>query len=856
MRTNKKKLAALAMSVVMAASTMSLSAFAEETVTTGTETEAPTTEAPTTEAPTTEAPTTEAPTTEAPTTEAPTTEAPTTAATVTGVSIDKEGNVTVHWSDNKDTKLDEKATSTYKEATCTEPAKTVWEITVKGTAYKQEYPEGAALGHDWGEWERKIVDHGDCATGTAGYSMLVRTCSRCDKTDKDETSKQSVAATHNLTGESRTTTSNLVNLKIVNDEMVLVDSTKNGFYDVVTEKQCVTCKTWVKTETKTQTVYASTGVRSYSKVIAVTNIKSGLAKGETLAENKVGTDGRFVDEAKVVLTNCSNDATYTLEDFDANGSSLGTKTYTISARHSAGYPTAVGKTAADKALIQLVYDKNDPKLIVDVTSKSCYKTADYVWTVKCEGTTCSLKDHIITQENRVAQPAGAHQIKDSAKAAVDALVADAKINNGYAGQTAYDDFLEAANKTGSKIKYTANVECNKGGTVTITYICDECGKEITDKSVTVNIGKFDHKAGTAKQENRVEATCTTNGSYDSVTRCKYCDTVLATKKVTLTKLGHTNAKNGDKNAYIKFAGSVVVDDEGKLEKTYLNAVASGAAATLSSNIAGGGASGVLSNYSVKANVMTTCERCSGEMSINKTPTVTIVAIQKDAKGVGTITLKASYPKANDGDKVVTDTVTVPYYSDLGAYFDRNPEEEPINGLQLDADGVVRYYENSKFKADYAGIAEFNGGEFFVANGVVCSKANGLNEYKGTWYYLANGQIQRGYNGLALYDGAWFYLTNGVLNADVNGLVPYNGGTFLFSAGRLRNDVNGLWQNADGTWYFLALGQVQTQHTGVAIYDGSAFYVRNGKLAKDYKGTVVYDGATFNVVNGQLYGPVA
>lgn len=813
MRTNKKKLAALAMSVVMAASTMSLSAFAEEAATDVVTEEAQ-----------------------------ETAETLAAAVYVTGADISEDGTVTVTYSDQTTETWPQKATSEQVAATCTTGAATRWSIAIDGTTYHQNYETSAPLGHAWSEWARETIDHGDCSLGKAGQSALVRRCSRCGEKEVDENSYESVPASHNLTKATRT---NLVagnNVEIVNGEAVLKNTAKNGTYYVVTEKQCTMCDGWFETDRKTEKLYASTGERATTKVVKVTNIKSGLAAGE---EIEVGTDGRYVDEDKIILTNCSKDATYTVEDFDAKGNSLGTATYTITARHSEGTPTVVGKTAADKELIQVIYDTKGN--ITDVVSKSCYKSATYVWTVKCLSDTCSYKNNIILEEERTAEPAGTHKIKASAEAAVKALQDNAKRNAGYATQKAYDAFLEAANATGSGMKYNASVVCNEGGTVTITYICEECGEEIADGTVTVNIGKFDHSAeAKARQENRVEATCTTNGSYDSVTHCKYCDAVMATRKVTLAKLGHTTEKDGDKNAQIRFEGSVVVGD-GTTWRVGSKVGANG--------FVGGGAMNVLTSYGVQVDAVTACERC-GEATVVGTPEITIAALQKETKETaGSITLNASYKTAN-GNKVVTDTVTVPYYSDLGAYFDRNPEEKPINGLQLDADGVVRYYKDSVFQADYAGIAEYNGGEFFVANGVVCSAANGLNEYNGTWYYLANGQVQRGFNGLALYDGAWFYLTNGVLDTNVSGLVPYNGGTFLFTNGRLRNDVNGLWQNSDGTWYFLALGQVQNQHTGVAIYDGEAFYVRDGKLAKDYKGTVQYDGATFNVVNGQLYGPVA
>ncbi len=178
-----------------------------------------------------------------------------------------------------------------------------------------------------------------------------------------------------------------------------------------------------------------------------------------------------------------------------------------------------------------------------------------------------------------------------------------------------------------------------------------------------------------------------------------------------------------------------------------------------------------------------------------------------------------------------------------------------DGLVRDDDGIYRYYENNKF-VPFSGIADYQGGSFFVANGVLCSDANGLNLYDGVWYFLSQGQVQKQYSGLALYDGEWFYIVEGILNDSKNGLILYDGGQFLVAAGRICYDVSGPWQNSiniggDNKWYFLSEGQVQTQYTGLAQYDGAWFYIIGGLLADYYTGTVEYNGSQFQVVNGQV-----
>lgn len=90
-----------------------------------------------------------------------------------------------------------------------------------------------------------------------------------------------------------------------------------------------------------------------------------------------------------------------------------------------------------------------------------------------------------------------------------------------------------------------------------------------------------------------------------------------------------------------------------------------------------------------------------------------------------------------------------------------------------------------YAENYTGVAEIDGGQFFVVNGEICEYAQGLNLYDGQWYYLANGQVQNQYTGVAQYDGAFFYVVNGVLDSGYNGTVTYDGATFKVVNGMLQ-----------------------------------------------------------------------
>ena len=174
-----------------------------------------------------------------------------------------------------------------------------------------------------------------------------------------------------------------------------------------------------------------------------------------------------------------------------------------------------------------------------------------------------------------------------------------------------------------------------------------------------------------------------------------------------------------------------------------------------------------------------------------------------------------------------------------------------NGLVKDEDGIWRNYVNNVLDTSTK-IVPFEGGEFWVVNGVLASDASGLTICPdGKAYFLCHGQIQR-VSQFAEYKGEWFIIVNGMLDEKANGLYEYDGGLFVFAAGKLRKDVNGLWQNPkDGKWYFLANGQVQ-KVSQVASYNGEFFVIKDGVLDTDYNGTIEFDGKTFNVVKGQLY----
>ena len=111
---------------------------------------------------------------------------------------------------------------------------------------------------------------------------------------------------------------------------------------------------------------------------------------------------------------------------------------------------------------------------------------------------------------------------------------------------------ESTGYANHQLTFTAEKEatCKETGFVEYWY-CDDCGQyfltedaatPLTAEELAVQgvIGKTnEHTPGAAKEENRVDATCTAEGSYDEVVRCTVCNEVISTVHKTIDKLAHT-----------------------------------------------------------------------------------------------------------------------------------------------------------------------------------------------------------------------------------------------------------------------------------------------------------------------------
>lgn len=712
----------------------------------------------------------------------------------------------------------------FETATCTVGQKYTWvyKVTIGGWSdtITSDVVEGEKLDHadQWAD-KTEIIKAGNCIKGEKAVQRTGKYCNTCKTWIEGKYTDTPVDAQHTLDGVDVTKYEKLNNVVVDKDgNATLVNKTEPGSWEVNVYQKCVLCGDEVLMSSEPKELKATDATEGKRTIIEVENIKSKLIGLDPTSKD-------FPKDEDIQLTDCSKDGSYTVK-VEVTGDSY-TYDVTVKAHHVTTNPTLEYVNKADEGLLS--WTVKDGKLVV--ANSTCVKEVPYYEVVKC--TSC---DKEVSKTQKVAAKSTNHiydtkqynDIKDGKNTAVDVST------------------LGANGKTVKIVPETAT--CEAAGTVTVEFYCQACGeKAATITGVKVNALR--HQTA-YKTENEVDATCEKAGTYDLITYCERCGKEL--KKVTVTgkKLPHTNANiNGTaaesseaiekSDLFIDFKGGTVYGEYKAGDKTETGYI---------------GKTNGSDKAPLYAYVFTNCAVChNNEVKLaTATPTIEVVSVTKEtvdrygaAIKAGSISLKATY--VVDDERTITAETTVPYFSSIDIEID----EDAKNGLVKDEDGVYRYYINGDFAEDYAGIVELGDGEFFVANGLLCKDANGLNLYDGTWYMLSGGQIQRGYNGLALYDGQWFYLANGELNEEVNGLVNYDGGQFLVINGRLGYEVNGLWQNFDGDWYYLANGQVQNQYTGVAQYDGAFFYVVNGVLDSDYNGTVEYDGETFKVVNGML-----
>ena len=83
----------------------------------------------------------------------------------------------------------------------------------------------------------------------------------------------------------------------------------------------------------------------------------------------------------------------------------------------------------------------------------------------------------------------------------------------------------------------ADATCTEDGSYESVVYCSVCGEEISRETVTVET--TGHTEGDAVTENEVAATCTENGSYDIVVYCTVCGEDISRQAVGVEAADHS-----------------------------------------------------------------------------------------------------------------------------------------------------------------------------------------------------------------------------------------------------------------------------------------------------------------------------
>ncbi|MBR2422192.1 MAG: discoidin domain-containing protein, partial [Oscillospiraceae bacterium] len=88
--------------------------------------------------------------------------------------------------------------------------------------------------------------------------------------------------------------------------------------------------------------------------------------------------------------------------------------------------------------------------------------------------------------------------------------------------------------------------CTVAGSYDSVVYCSACGEELSRDTVTVPATGV-HTPAAAVEENRTESTCTVAGSYDSVVYCSACGEELSRTKIDLELAAHTPGEAVEEN---------------------------------------------------------------------------------------------------------------------------------------------------------------------------------------------------------------------------------------------------------------------------------------------------------------------
>lgn len=761
-----------------------------------------------------------------------------------------------------------------KPATCTK-AEEVW---LKAYVGEDEYlsthsfegePALGELGHKWttqDDWITHPTHNHD------GWKKVVTTCSVCDTTNIELVKVEPIAHTWSekpvyLYVDNVKTDEDGYVVFDENGDAVLIDDSRDGYYKEVyycTDEDCAAERKteWdldraSKSETKVE--YAKTGI--YAKIIGydTKHIKTDLTDGRKYYNP---TKQLPLDEDAIELYDCRVGGWYIVEYYNKDGKPLSREEkITVNPHHYHVFKTAEfeNKTDADQCTVSRDADGN-----LVIKNNSCYRTITYNEVSHCEADGCYGKEHEVKagcekdncgetkffdKVEKEAAPAGVHVIREEVYNEINRQMND-RVESKL---LTYAGLLKTIARFGAEdyVKLSAAPDCEVGGTVTVSYIC-MLDKETVVKTQEVKVVADEHKKAPAISENVVEPTCAKPGTYDSVIKCEYCGKELSREEKQIARLPHTNEVESDYDnfgdytddtatdttAYLKFTGDKVVDTNGEALKNKVTAVGEETGSKGSETF----------HYVGKYAKENGAYRDSFAVSVKVYTNCTECGEHEIALNAqSNVSLKiVDVQKEASNGKAGSITLEAAY--------------KKINGEKITETYTVPYF--STIEA-YNGRLEdpatpLNGlhwdkdGEcrYYVDN-VLQKDFSGILEYAGKSFLLKDGVLCKDASGLTPIDNEWYYLTEGRIRTDVTQVVMYDGEWFYVTNGKLDTSVNDLVLY-DGETFVFVEGRLAQEGNGLWIgKEGVWYFLSDGRVAREHTGLAMYDNEWFYVVNGKL-----
>ncbi|MCD8397712.1 MAG: hypothetical protein LUD12_11135 [Lachnospiraceae bacterium] len=792
-----------------------------------------------------------------------------------------------------------------KAATCEGTGTYKITATINGTekdvtSYSADAGVIAALGHDWELV--KTVETQKVTCTQDGFQKQYYVCNIC----QNELEKEVVtpAYGHNwvsygiyaksgdnividtstsitvnyLDGVALTTPLTLYKAKLDDDGNVqLISKINDGTYYTVSQCSHNACSEFNAVEKTKEAVSSSYIVIVDCDGIASTDAVYIEANAATTSKTHYSTTLTDLPETDdIELKDCSVAGSYTVEFFDESGNSKGTKVIEVPAHHMIT-KVIVYASSTDAEMCNLVM-KNG-KVVVDddgypvITNTSCYLNAYYYEVELCSAAGCtkdkftsasltvgaedyssSITYHVVnTSDKLTAAPEGEHVALADAKEKI-ATAATAYgskftyevLEGVIAGTTPYDGVngtLYGGSTTasdGTVYKWSTYVKlsddtstCTTDGTATITYICIVDNKN-TAETQTITVKAKGHDIQTVV-EDYTAASCEADGGFNSVVRCVRdgCDYVVSSTSYTIQRLAHTNEKTASDGIH-PASGDANDYTDTRNQKIYLEITGSKVVD--------------VKGYLTTDSTITYVDESSTDAVTGNGGWVRI--------GVDSDDTLAVYARAYTLCTTCTGTQHKVYITPASASYATGTNSSTTGYIKVtvdainkqDSDGaggfvtltatyvlnsnvtktvvpytttVAYYTSESAYTARLASNTTDTDPDEDVKNGLV-------KDSDGVWRYYQSGTWANTTTGVYGYDGSLFFVTNGVLDTSANELCLYN-----------------------GVWYYVANGQVQLSYNGLAQHDGAWFYVTSGILDTTKNGLVTYDGAQFLVAAGQV-----